>query len=370
MKFNTTTTEIRRAMDGLARVSERRNVIPILSNVKVSAADGAITLTTTDMDIEMVSSVPAKVDSPGSTTVPAHTLHDMLRKLNADSSVQFELNPSGEIATIRSGRYRSTLPTIDVSDFPQMSRDVAGDGFAMPAKELARVMERSIFAVSTDETRFYLNGAYFHPDSNGALKCVATDGHRLAVCSTKSPDGCDGFPGVIIPSKTVALIRKLCEGCTQDVSVAISETMIRVSAGDTTITSKVIDGTFPEYDRVIPKSNHIIIEMDMADLLGALGRVSIVTEDRSSAVKLSASTGLVDVSATGSVAGGGASEAIDAKVSEEITFGINGRYLRDVLDHVTGDVVRIHAAAHNIPIIITAPGDDSALFVIMPILVS
>ncbi len=133
-----------------------------------------------------------------------------------------------------------------------------------------------------------------------------------------------------------------------------------------TITSKVIDGTFPEYDRVIPKSNHIIIEMDMADLLGALGRVSIVTEDRSSAVKLSASTGLVDVSATGSVAGGGASEAIDAKVSEDITFGLNGRYLRDVLDHVTGDVVRIAASDPGSPVIVSAPGDNSAMFVIMP----
>ena len=267
MKVTMERTSLLKALGHVHRIVERRNTIPILSNVLIEASEGRVALKSTDLDLEATESAPADVAQPGATTVPAHVIYDIVRKLPEGAQLSLEISGDSGQLLLRSGRSRFFLQSLPASDFPDLTAGEFSHRFLLPAVELKRLIDNAQFAISTEETRYYLNGIFFHTvDVDGAtlLRAVATDGHRLARVETAAPQGAAGMPGVIAPRKAVGEVQKLLEDMTQEVVVEISPTKARFQFGDVKLTTKLIDGTFPDYGRVIPSNNNkrLVVEKE------------------------------------------------------------------------------------------------------------
>jgi len=285
-----------RSLGHVQSVVERRNTIPILSNLKLDAGDGKLALNATDMDLDIIESVDAEIDSPGAITAPAHTLYDIVRKLPEGSQVALDADDESQLV-LSAGRSCFTLTCLPTEDFPVLSSGDMDYEFSLSAEEIRALIDKTRFAISTEETRYYLNGIYLHADDQdgtAVLRAVATDGHRLARVDLPLPKGAKGMPGVIVPRKTVGELRKLVDETTDDVAIGLSESKIRFSFNGARLTSKLIDGTFPDYRRVIPEGNDKRLEVDAKVLADAVDRVSAISSEKSRAVKLSLeSDGLV-----------------------------------------------------------------------------
>src|SRR5262249_26227446 len=287
-------------------VVERRNTIPILSNVLVEAADGALALTATDMDLTIVERVTAGITGRGATTVAAPTLFDIVRKLPEGAHGQIDSTADGAQVTLRAGRPRFLRATLRKEDFPTMGPGDLPHKFEIAAKELRNLIDRTRFAISTEETRYYLNGIYMHGTTSGdvkVLRAVATDGHRLARFEMPLPAGAGDMPGVIVPRKAGGELRKLLGETDQRGEVALSEAKIRFAFAEVVLTSKLIDGTFPDYQRVIPTGNDKVMEVPKREFAEAVDRVSTISSEKSRAVKLSLKNGTLTLSATSPDAG-------------------------------------------------------------------
>ena len=368
MKLTIERAALLKSLGHVQSVVERRNTIPILSNVKMDAGDGRLSLNATDMDLDIVESVEAEVSQAQATTAPAHTLYDIVRKLPEGSQVELESGEDGQLV-LRSGRSRFILACLPTEDFPVMSGGELPNSFRLPAGELRGIFDRTRFAISTEETRYYLNGIYVHAaqrDGVDILRAVATDGHRLASVEVPLPDGAAGMPGVIVPRKTVAEVRKLIDETGDEVTVALSETKIRFSFDDAVLTSKLIDGTFPDYDRVIPADNDKTMEVDCRQFAEAVDRVSAISSEKSRAVKLSLDKGSLVLSAS-SPESGSATEELEVDYEfDAMEIGFNSRYLLDIAQQIEGDTARFSMADAASPTIVREVGDDSALYVLMP----
>jgi DNA polymerase-3 subunit beta len=367
MKATIDRNSLLRLLSHTQSIVERRNTIPILLNVRIEAAPGELGIGATDMDLEIVEAVAANVAVSGALTAPAHTLYDIVRKLPEGQPV--ELEGSSDRLMLRCGRSRFTLPCLPVEDFPVMSAGPLPWQFVLAAKDLRTLIERTRFAISTEETRYYLNGIYFHAvRQNGVdmLRAVATDGHRLASVQVPLPAGAAGLVGVIVPRKCVTEVYKLLEGISDEVAIALSETKIRFRIGAATLTSKLIDGTFPDYERVIPTGNDRLLDVDRRAFAEAVDRVSAIASDRSRAVKLTIRDGTL-VLAAHSPDQGSASEELEVHYSGEgVEIGFNSRYLLDITQQIEGDSARLMLADAASPTIISAVGDANALYVLMP----
>jgi DNA polymerase-3 subunit beta len=369
MKITIERAALLRALGHVQSVVERRNTIPILSNVLLKAENGRLSLSATDMDLEIVEVVQAQLVGEGKTTAPAHTLYDIVRKLR--DGAQVELDASGERGsmTLRSGRSTFTLACLPAEDYPVMSGTPLSHEFLLSAQDLKSLIDRTRFAISTEETRYYLNGIYLHAaksDDVQVLRAVATDGHRLARVEVPLPEGAAGMPGVIVPRKTVQELRKLLDETDQGVRIELSDTKIRFDFGDGVLTSKLIDGTFPDYDRVIPAGNDKVLEVDCKLFAEAVDRVSTISTEKSRAVKLSVDRGTLILSAT-SPENGTASEEIEVGyTSTPIEIGFNSRYLLDITQQIEGDGAQFTMADAASPTIVRDAGDHSALYVLMP----
>lgn len=345
------------------RVIARRNTIPILDNVLILPEAGRLVLRATDLDIQIVSSVEAKAVSGPGITVPAHTLHDIVRKLPDGSEVTIEAKSASSVV-VKAGRSRFTLQTLPETDFPELAAGDLAHRFDIAATDLKRLIERTQFAISTEETRYYLNGIYLHVEE-GKLRGVATDGHRLALLDLAVPAGAEKIPGVIVPRKTVGEVQRLLDGA-QTVTVELSEGKIRFTAGEVVLTSKLIDGTFPDYRRVIPQSNDKVLEVPRADLAEAVDRVSTVASEKGRAIKLTLSHGKLDLSVTSPDNGSAAEELEVGYDAEPMEIGFNARYLLDILSQIEGDEAAIRLDSPGSPTIIESKGGNGALYVLMP----
>ncbi len=287
-----------KALSHVQSVVERRNTIPILSNVMIDAGKGQLKLTATDLDIEVVESLPADVLRNGSTTAPAHMLYDIVRKLPDGAQVQVELLTSeGGRLAVSAGTVRFELACLPKEDFPQMAAGALPHRFRLAADDLKRIIDKTRFAISTEETRFYLNGIYLHVAKDGkapVLRAAATDGHRLARYELDMPDGAADMPGVIVPRKTVAELRRLLDDAEGAIDVSLSDTKIQFSTDGVELTSKLIDGTFPDYQRVIPAGNDKALALDAKEFAHAVDRVSTISADKTRAVKLNLAPGPAD----------------------------------------------------------------------------
>ncbi len=368
MKLTIERAALLKSLGHVQSVVERRNTIPILSNVKMEAASGRLALNATDMDLDIAESVAAQVGSHGATTAPAHTLYDIVRKLPEGSEVEFMSDGDGQL-TLRSGRSRFTLSCLPTEDFPVMAGGEFTHTFSLPAAELRSLVDRTKFAISTEETRYYLNGIYVHAakrDTVAVLRAVATDGHRLASVEVPLPKGAAGIPGVIVPKKTVTELRKLIEETGDDVDIALSETKVRFGFDDAQLTSKLIDGTFPDYERVIPANNDKVLEVDRKLFAEAVDRVSAISSEKSRAVKLALDKKAMVLSASSPDHGSATEEIEVAYDNTALEIGFNARYLIEITQPVEGDILRMTMADASSPTILSEAGDASALYVLMP----
>jgi DNA polymerase-3 subunit beta len=350
-------------------VVERRNTIPILSNILLHAEKGRLSLTATDLDIEVVESVAADVVRTGAITAPAHTLYEIVRKLPEGSQIQVD-HPTGDPRlTLSAGRSRFQLACLPRDDFPAMAAGDLPHAFALPPKDLAALIDKTRFAVSTEETRYYLNGIFLHAHTEkgaSVLRGVATDGHRLARLEVSAPRGAVEMPGVIVPRKTINEVRKLCEDADGAVEIAVSESKIRFSFGPVVVTSKLIDGTFPDYQRVIPSGNDKILEVGRAELQDAVDRVSTVSTEKSRAVKLNLESGKLTLTVVSPDAGTATEELFVEYKGDALEIGFNARYLLDILERVDSATARLYFADSGSPTMVRDSESGASLFVLMP----
>jgi len=364
MKATIERATLLKSLGHVQSVVERRNTIPILSNVLIEARDdNSIRLMATDLDLQVDESVPANVDQPGATTVAAHTLFDIVRKLPEGSQV--ELNVAEGKMHLSAGRSRFHLSTLPRDDFPVISEGELPTSFELPAATLRQIIDKTRFAISSEETRYYLMGIFLHV-ADDQLKAAATDGHRLARVVLPKPDGADGMPDVIVPRKCVAELRKLLEEVEGTVQISLSPTKIRFGLGSAVLTSKLIDGTFPDYNRVIPTANDKLLKLDPKTFASGVDRVSTIASEKTRAVKMSVDRDKVTLSVT-SPESGTATEEIPADYgSDTIEIGFNAKYLLDILGEIEGDTVEVHLADAAAPTLLRENDKSNALYVLMP----
>jgi DNA polymerase-3 subunit beta len=368
MKVTLERAELVKALAHVHRVVERRNTIPILANVLIKAGKGGVELKATDLDLEIVETVPAEVKQGSATTVPAHMFYDIVRKLPEGAQIELQSGSDRGSLQVRAGRSRFNLQSLPETDFPDLAAGELPHRFKLPAGDLKRLVDKTQFAISTEETRYYLNGIYLHvvDDKAAKLRAVATDGHRLAQVDLPAPKGAAGMPGIIVPRKAVAEVQRLLEDAGEEVQIEISPAKIRFSLGSVVLTSKLIDGTFPDYGRVIPAGNDKILVVEKGDFAAAVDRVSTVSSERGRAVKLSIANGKLTLSVTNPDSGS-ATEELEVEYSADaLDIGFNSRYLLDITQQIEGEKARLKLADPGSPTLLEDSEPAGALYVLMP----
>ncbi len=369
MKVTLERSALLKSLGHVHRVVERRTTIPILSNVLLSAGGAGLQLKATDLDLEVTETVPADVGQAGATTLPAHTLYEIVRKLPDGAQVSLETGSDNSQLQLRSGRSRFSLQSLPESDFPDLAAGELSHRFKLPAGDLRRLIDKTQFAISNEETRYYHKGGFLHASEAAGqpvLRAVATDGHRLARVEIAAPKGAIGMPGVIVPRKAVAEVQKLIEDVAAEVRIELSTTKIRFTFGDVVLTSKLIDGTFPDYVRVIPSGNDKRLIVDRIPFAAAVDRVSTISSERGRAVKLAVADGKLTLSVTNPDSGS-AQEELDVDYdSTPLDIGFNARYLLDITEQLDGDTALFKLADAGSPTLVQDREGASALYVLMP----
>ena len=369
MKLSMERSALLRAMSRAQSVVERRNTIPILSNVLIEAEGDHVSFRATDLDIEVIDKANAMVGRAGATTVAAHTLHEIARKLPDGAMVELADDGTSGRLDVKAGRSHFSLATLPREDFPIMASAEYQTNFACPAPVLRRLFDKAKFAISTEETRYYLNGVYMHAATSAdgpVLRCVATDGHRLARIDANLPDGAADVPGVIVPRKTVGELRKLLDDDEAQIAVSVSETKVRFATPEVTLTSKVIDGTFPDYARVIPAGNTKRLEVDAAEFAQAVDRVATVSSERSRAVKLVLEDDRLVLSVNAPDSGAADEELGVAYGDERLEIGFNAKYLLEIAGQVDRENAVFLFNSAGDPTLMREGNDELAVYVVMP----
>jgi DNA polymerase-3 subunit beta len=369
MRVTLERSNLLKSLNHVHRVVERRNTIPILSNVLLQADGASLAMKATDLDLEINEATPAQVDRAGATTVPAHLLYDIVRKLADGAEVMLRMDEDGNAMSVISGRSSFRLQCLPQSDFPELSAGSFSHRFDLPSAALKGLVDKTQFAISTEETRYYLNGIFLHAHEAGGqlkLRAVATDGHRLARAEIEAPAGSEGMPGIIVPRKTVSELQKLVDDPDVSVSTELSDTKIRFTIGPVVLTSKLIDGTFPDYQRVIPTGNDKQLIIDRQSFAQAVDRVSTISSERGRAVKLSIAEGQVTLAVNNPDSGSATEELAADYSSDPLEIGFNARYLLDVAGQLSGTDARFMLADAGSPTLINDMSDEHALYVLMP----
>lgn len=369
MKFSMERGTLLRAVSQAQSVVERRNTIPILANVLIEAEGDGVTFRATDLDIEALDKASAMVERSGGTTVSAVMLHEIVRKLPDGAQVTLSEDSGSGRLNVSAGRSNFSLATLPKEDFPVMASAEYSANFSAKAEVLRRLFDKSKFAISTEETRYYLNGVYMHvsdSEEGRVLRCVATDGHRLARIDAGLPVGADIMPGVIVPRKTVGELRKLLDEDDADIAVSVSETKVRFATENITLTSKVIDGTFPDYSRVIPQGNTRRLEVDASEFAKAVDRVATVSSERSRAVKLALDEDRLILSVNAPDSGAAEEELAVAYGDEALEIGFNAKYLLEIASQVDRENAVFMFNSSGDPTLMREGNDTSAVYVVMP----
>lgn len=369
MKISIERAILLRAVAQAQSVVERRSTIPILSNVLIEAEGDTVSFRATDLDIEVIGRVPALVERAGATTVGAVTLHDIVRKLPDGAQVRLSCDPGADRLSVEAGRSHFTLATLPREDFPAMSSVEYSAQFTAPAHVLRRLFDKTRFAMSTEETRYYLNGVYMHVaegETGPALRCVATDGHRLARLDADLPEGAAAMPGVIVPRKTVGELKMLLEQDDTPIAVSVNDSRVRFATAETVMTSKVIEGTFPDYTRVIPAANPRRLEVDAADFARAVDRVATISSERSRAVKLVLEDDRLVLSVNAPDSGAAEEELAVSYSDERLEIGFNAKYLLEIASQVDRENAVFLFNTASDPTLMREGADSSAVYVVMP----
>ena len=364
MKVTLERSTLLKSLGHVQRVVERRNTIPILDNVLIKTAKNNVTLKATDLDIEVTETLPADTQKDGATTVGAHTLYDITRKLPEGAEITMNLKDNA--LNVVCGKSKFDLQALAETDFPDLTATEFAHSFEMDAKELKGLIDKTQFAISTEETRYYLNGIYLHAVDNKILRAVATDGHRLARTETKAPKGAEKIPGVIVPRKTVGELQKLLEENEEKVKVEVSETKIRFTIDGVVLTSKLIDGTFPDYERVIPSNNDKEFVVDKETFANAVDRVSTISTDRGRAMKITLNDGKAVLTANNPESGSAQEEISGTYKADELEIGFNSGYLLDITTQLQNEQTVFMFADPGSPALIRDKDVEHTLYVLMP----
>jgi DNA polymerase-3 subunit beta len=369
MRLTIERSALLKALNHVQSVVERRNTIPILSNVLLSAQGDSLKLTATDLDIEISENASAEVERGGQTTAPANYLYDFVRKLPDGSAVKLDVSGDDPRLFISAGKSRLHLPILPAGDFPSMPSDGFETKFEIEPTELGRLIDKTRFAISTEETRYYLNGIFFHTvDADGVkLRAVATDGHRLALADHPAPKGSQGMPGVIVPRKTINELKRLLDDASDMVEIAVSPQKIRFALGDAVLTSKLIDGSFPEYARVIPKNNSKKLKIDNKSFAEAVDRVATVSAERSRSVRIALDKDKITLTVNNPDAGVATEDLVADYRDDGLEIGFNAKYLLDVAQQIEGENAVFELADSGSPTLVRDEADDAALYVLMPL---
>jgi DNA polymerase-3 subunit beta len=370
MKLTIERAALLRALGHVQSAVERRNTIPILSNVLLAADRDRLTFSATDLDLEIIDEAMAQVDQPGQITAPAHTLYEIVRKLPEGAEVELRYTGDDPRLQISAGRSRFNLPVLPAGDFPVMSSDGLSQRITLDTGDLIRLIDKTRFAISTEETRYYLNGLYVHTVGEGAgsqLRAVATDGHRLALAEMMAPEGAAGVPGVIVPRKTVQEARRLLEDAGETVELQVSASKVRLQFGRASLTSKVIDGSFPDYMRVIPRDNDKMLTVDIALFAAAVDRVATISAEKSRSVKLAIEPGRMTLTVRNMEAGQAVEELEAEYDGEPFEIGFNARYLLDVAGQIQGEAAEFRFADPASPTLALDSSDSGVQYVLMPL---
>ncbi len=372
MEFKINSSDLLKALSHIHGIVEVRHTLPILSNIILKAKDNELTLSSTNLDIYCADKIKAEVSIAGEISVSAVTFFEIVKRLPSGSEVLMSMEEGENEITLKCGRSKFNLSTLKTDDFPIISDNDLSTNFIISADELIRIIDKTKFAVSNEETRYYLNGIFLHKaDRNSIqfLRAVATDGHRLAQYDIPLPQGAEEITGIIIPKKTIFELRKVLDDANGDVSVSLNENKIKFTFNDLKIISKVIDGTFPDYTKVIPQNNNKNFKTNNNELKNAIDRVSAVAtneESKSKAIKLSIEDNKLNLSVE-SQSKGSANEILDISYDgDKVDIGFNSKYIIDICNEVDGEEVDISLLDSVSPAIILDKTDENLFFVLMP----
>ena len=372
MEFKINSSDLLKALSHIHGIVEVRHTLPILSNIILKAKDNELTLSSTNLDIYCADKIKAEVSIAGEISVSAVTFFEIVKRLPSGSEVVMTMEEGENEIILKCGRSKFNLSTLKTDDFPIISDNDLSTNFVLSADELIRIIDKTKFAVSNEETRYYLNGIFLHKaDRNSIqfLRAVATDGHRLAQYDIPLPQGAEEITGIIIPKKTIFELRKVLDDANGDVSISLNENKIKFTFNDLKIISKVIDGTFPDYTKVIPQNNNKNFKTNNDELKNAIDRVSAVAaneESKSKAIKLSLEDNKLNLSVE-SQSKGSANEIIDISYDgDKVDIGFNSKYIIDICNEVDGEEVNISLLDSVSPAIILDKTDENLFFVLMP----
>jgi DNA polymerase-3 subunit beta len=369
MKFNVEKSKLSSCLALVNSVTERKNTIAILKNVKLEVADSKLQISATDMDILSESKIEVLDSIIGKTTVPAQLFYDIIKKIPDDKTITINLEDSNSSVKIEYDKSKFSIPALETDEFPILGDDDMDVEFEMPSQELAKLIDKTKFAMATDETRHYINGIFFHSvesEDKIIIKAASTDAHRLAVASTNLSTLKKAISGVIIPKKTVHEIRKTIEN-KKDIKILLSRTKIKIIADNNVLISKVVDADFPDYERIIPIDNDKIINISKKDFFEAIDRVStvIVNKDHKS-LKLSLTKDTLKLSAS---ANDGSFADEELKITyddEDFNISFNPQYLLEILNQIKEDEVQLKLKNDFTPALLGSKDSDD-VYVILPI---
>ena len=364
MKFTISREVLLQPLSQVVGVVERRQTLPVLANFMLAARNGRLTVTGTDMEVELISSVPADVSQEGEITVPARKLLDIIKALPDGSNISFSV--SDDKATLSAGRSRFTLSTLPASEFPATDQVESLENIEVSEKTLKKMMDKTSFAMANQDVRYYLNGLLFD-FSDGQLRAIATDGHRLAMCDLDSSVAVASDRQLIVPRKGVMELSRMLSGESDGVTLAIGRNHIRLVKGDTTFTSKLIDGRFPDYKAVVPVGADKQMLVDRFTFIQSLQRVAILSNEKYKGVKLEATGSTIKIIAH-NPQHEEAVEEIEAELNfDRLAVGFNVTYLLDALMAIDTEQVSLELKDANSSCLVSAPDSDVNRHVVMPL---
>jgi DNA polymerase-3 subunit beta len=362
MKLTATREDFLAPLQSVIGVVERRQTMPVLANVLLSARDGRLHITGTDLEVELVAASTVSVQQPGDITVPGRKLLDIFRSLPDKTNVT--LSTEGERVSVRAGRSRFTLSSLPAAEFPLVEEINAQQTLSMAQGEFRRLIDKTHFSMAQQDVRYYLNGLLLETDGK-ALRAVATDGHRLALCEMELAGKAKTTQQVIVPRKGVLELQRIL-GTDGTIELAVGTNHVRAQIGDIRFTSKLIDGRFPEYARVIPANPPRPLEADREALRQALQRTAILSNEKYRGIRLTVRPDLLTLQAHNPEQEEAEDQVEVSYKGEEVEIGFNVNYLLDALSAIEGDRVEIGLTDSNSSCLVHAPGVLNTRYVVMP----
>ncbi len=368
MKFKISKIKIFKCLSHIHGIVDKKNTLPILSNILIEAKNNSLVLSSTDMDISIVEKLKCDVLEDGATTTNSQMLYDIVRKLDDSCEVEIISN-NGKILTLRANDSRFSLACLPKEDFPIIDQKNNGASIKINSNVLFKLIDKTRFAISNEETRYFLNGLYFNvveENNTTNLTLVGTDGHRLAKSSYILEKKIDQLTGVIIPKKTINELSKLLSDLDQDIEIIVSSTKIIFFIGNLVFVSKLIDGTFPDYKRVIPKDNINSLEVNRNSLLSAVDRVSTIANDKSPVIKFKILKGIINLNTVNND-NSTATEDLNLNYDgDEIEIGFNSKYIMDIVNNLEDEIVTLNLKDGSSPITAQEKSNPNLIYVLMP----